>query len=211
MHSVVVGLGKTGASCVRFLAKRGDRVSVTDTRSAPPGSRRARQAGGGGGPAARRIRSVAARGRVAGADVARRVARRAHRQGSARAGHRRAGRCGTVRARGAGPGDRHHRHQRQEHGDDPGGALRGGSRTARAGRRQSGRARARSARPTQAGFVRARAVELSIGDHLVIGALGRGGAERQRRSPGPLSFGGSVCARQGTHLCEGLDGGAERG
>ena len=37
MHSVVVGLGKTGASCVRFLAKRGDRVSVTDTRSAPPG------------------------------------------------------------------------------------------------------------------------------------------------------------------------------
>ena len=37
MHSVVVGLGKTGASCVRFLARRGDRVSVTDTRSAPPG------------------------------------------------------------------------------------------------------------------------------------------------------------------------------
>ncbi len=37
MNSVVVGLGKTGASCVRFLAKRGDRVSVTDTRRAPPG------------------------------------------------------------------------------------------------------------------------------------------------------------------------------
>jgi UDP-N-acetylmuramoylalanine--D-glutamate ligase len=37
MNSVVVGLGKTGASCVRYLAKRGDRVSVTDTRSAPPG------------------------------------------------------------------------------------------------------------------------------------------------------------------------------
>jgi UDP-N-acetylmuramoylalanine--D-glutamate ligase len=33
----VVGLGKTGASCVRYLAKRGDRVSATDTRSAPPG------------------------------------------------------------------------------------------------------------------------------------------------------------------------------
>jgi UDP-N-acetylmuramoylalanine--D-glutamate ligase len=37
MNSVVVGLGKTGASCVRYLAKRGDRVSATDTRSAPPG------------------------------------------------------------------------------------------------------------------------------------------------------------------------------
>ena len=37
MHSVVVGLGKTGASCVRFLAKRGIAVSVTDSRRAPPG------------------------------------------------------------------------------------------------------------------------------------------------------------------------------
>jgi UDP-N-acetylmuramoylalanine--D-glutamate ligase len=37
MNSVVVGLGKTGASCVRYLAKRGDHVSATDTRRAPPG------------------------------------------------------------------------------------------------------------------------------------------------------------------------------
>jgi UDP-N-acetylmuramoylalanine--D-glutamate ligase len=37
MNSVVVGLGKTGASCLRYLAKRGDRVSVTDSRRAPPG------------------------------------------------------------------------------------------------------------------------------------------------------------------------------
>src|ERR1700683_1291060 len=37
MHSVVVGLGKTGASCVRYLVKRGDRVSATDSRRAPPG------------------------------------------------------------------------------------------------------------------------------------------------------------------------------
>ena len=37
MRSVVVGLGKTGASCVRYLAKRGDHVSATDTRRAPPG------------------------------------------------------------------------------------------------------------------------------------------------------------------------------
>jgi UDP-N-acetylmuramoylalanine--D-glutamate ligase len=37
MASVVVGLGKTGASCLRYLAKRGIPVAATDTRSAPPG------------------------------------------------------------------------------------------------------------------------------------------------------------------------------
>ena len=37
MHSVVVGLGKTGASCVRYLAKRGVPVSATDSRRTPPG------------------------------------------------------------------------------------------------------------------------------------------------------------------------------
>jgi UDP-N-acetylmuramoylalanine--D-glutamate ligase len=37
MHSVVVGLGKTGASCLRYLWKRGIPVSATDTRRAPPG------------------------------------------------------------------------------------------------------------------------------------------------------------------------------
>jgi len=37
MSSVVVGLGKTGASCVRYLARRGMRVSATDSRRAPPG------------------------------------------------------------------------------------------------------------------------------------------------------------------------------
>jgi UDP-N-acetylmuramoylalanine--D-glutamate ligase len=37
MTSVVVGLGKTGASCLRYLAKRGVAVSATDTRTAPPG------------------------------------------------------------------------------------------------------------------------------------------------------------------------------
>jgi len=35
--SVVVGLGKTGASCVRFLAQRGVPVRATDSRLAPPG------------------------------------------------------------------------------------------------------------------------------------------------------------------------------
>jgi UDP-N-acetylmuramoylalanine--D-glutamate ligase len=37
MHSVVVGLGKTGASCLRYLSKRGIAVSATDTRRTPPG------------------------------------------------------------------------------------------------------------------------------------------------------------------------------
>jgi UDP-N-acetylmuramoylalanine--D-glutamate ligase len=36
-HSVVVGLGKTGASCLRYLARRGIAASATDTRRAPPG------------------------------------------------------------------------------------------------------------------------------------------------------------------------------
>jgi UDP-N-acetylmuramoylalanine--D-glutamate ligase len=36
-HSVIVGLGKTGVSCLRYLAKRGIAVSATDTRPAPPG------------------------------------------------------------------------------------------------------------------------------------------------------------------------------
>jgi len=37
MHSVVVGLGKTGASCLRYLSKRGIRASATDSRRTPPG------------------------------------------------------------------------------------------------------------------------------------------------------------------------------
>ena len=37
MNNVVIGLGKTGASCVRYLVRRGERVSATDTRGAPPG------------------------------------------------------------------------------------------------------------------------------------------------------------------------------
>lgn len=37
MSSVVVGLGKTGASCVRYLASRGIPVSATDSRREPPG------------------------------------------------------------------------------------------------------------------------------------------------------------------------------
>jgi len=37
MVSVVVGLGKTGASCVRYLARRGLPAAVTDSRRDPPG------------------------------------------------------------------------------------------------------------------------------------------------------------------------------
>src|SRR5882672_1088793 len=35
-HVVVVGLGRTGFSCARFLAARGERVVVTDSRAEPP-------------------------------------------------------------------------------------------------------------------------------------------------------------------------------
>ena len=37
MHSVVVGIGKTGASCLRYFAKRGIPARATDSRSDPPG------------------------------------------------------------------------------------------------------------------------------------------------------------------------------
>jgi UDP-N-acetylmuramoylalanine--D-glutamate ligase len=37
MHSVVVGIGKTGASCLRYLLKHGVPVSATDSRRTPPG------------------------------------------------------------------------------------------------------------------------------------------------------------------------------
>jgi UDP-N-acetylmuramoylalanine--D-glutamate ligase len=37
MHSVVVGLGKTGVSCLRYLARQGIPVRATDSRPAPPG------------------------------------------------------------------------------------------------------------------------------------------------------------------------------
>jgi UDP-N-acetylmuramoylalanine--D-glutamate ligase len=37
MTSVVVGLGKTGASCLRYLARRGITATATDSRAAPPG------------------------------------------------------------------------------------------------------------------------------------------------------------------------------
>jgi len=37
MHSVVVGLGKTGASCLRYLSRHGIAASATDSRPTPPG------------------------------------------------------------------------------------------------------------------------------------------------------------------------------
>jgi UDP-N-acetylmuramoylalanine--D-glutamate ligase len=35
-YAVIVGLGRTGISCARYLHRRGWRVAVTDTRAAPP-------------------------------------------------------------------------------------------------------------------------------------------------------------------------------
>ena len=37
MKTLIVGLGKTGLSCARFLADRGMEVAVTDSRERPPG------------------------------------------------------------------------------------------------------------------------------------------------------------------------------
>lgn len=36
-RTLIVGLGKTGVSCARFLAGRGEQVAVADSRIAPPG------------------------------------------------------------------------------------------------------------------------------------------------------------------------------
>lgn len=36
-HTLIVGLGKTGLSCAKFLVQRGINVTVTDTRNNPPG------------------------------------------------------------------------------------------------------------------------------------------------------------------------------
>ncbi len=42
--ALVVGLGKTGLSCARFLAQRGFQVAVTDSRESPPGLTELREA-----------------------------------------------------------------------------------------------------------------------------------------------------------------------
>ncbi|WP_456448584.1 FAD-dependent oxidoreductase, partial [Thiolapillus sp.] len=34
---LIVGLGKTGLSCARYLSARGLQVAVTDSREQPPG------------------------------------------------------------------------------------------------------------------------------------------------------------------------------
>ncbi|WP_086480660.1 UDP-N-acetylmuramoyl-L-alanine--D-glutamate ligase [Oceanospirillum sanctuarii] len=36
-HSVVIGLGQTGVSCARYLASKGERFAIADTRFNPPG------------------------------------------------------------------------------------------------------------------------------------------------------------------------------
>ncbi len=42
--ALIVGLGKTGLSCARFLAQRGFQVAVTDSRESPPGLTELREA-----------------------------------------------------------------------------------------------------------------------------------------------------------------------
>jgi len=43
-RALVVGLGRTGLSCARFLAARGVEIAVTDSRAAPPGLEALREA-----------------------------------------------------------------------------------------------------------------------------------------------------------------------
>ncbi|MBK7658950.1 MAG: UDP-N-acetylmuramoyl-L-alanine--D-glutamate ligase [Betaproteobacteria bacterium] len=43
-HVLILGLGDTGVSCIRYLASKGARLSAADTRAAPPGLAAAREA-----------------------------------------------------------------------------------------------------------------------------------------------------------------------
>ncbi len=146
MHSVVVGLGKTGASCVRYLVKRGDRVSATDSRRAPPGLAELGELAAAvdlrlGGFDQSLLEGASQVLMSPGVSLEEPIARAARARGIEVLGG-----CGIIRARSACPGDRHHRHQWQEHRDHLGGAHGGRRRQEGLGRRQSRRAGARSAR-----------------------------------------------------------------
>jgi len=122
MHSVVVGLGKTGASCLRHLAKRGIPVSATDTRRTPPGLA---ELGGLansldlrlGGFDLSLLDGASQVLMSPGVSLDEPIARAARDRGIDVLGD-----VELFARQCAGAGDRHHRHQRQEHGHEPGGA-----------------------------------------------------------------------------------------
>ena len=129
---LVLGMGATGASCARHFAARGTTAWFADTRAAPPGLAA--------------IRAGDARRRTAGGQRSRRGARRRRRASSCRraststcrvlADARRRGAAGAerprpVRRRVPRADDRHHRLQRQEHGDVDGRRHAGRRRLAR--------------------------------------------------------------------------------
>ena len=199
-----MGLGKTGASCVRYLAKRGDRGR--GHRFAPRAARALRSSAASREThrrPPRRLRSVAARRghrsvlMSPGVSLEEPIAQR-----GAGPRHRGARRHRAVRARGARAGDRR----------SPAPTARARSpawsRTwrAAAGRRvlaggNLGDAGARPARRAGAGSVRARAVELPAGNHLARSSSQA--AVVLNVTPDHMDRYASlddVCARQGAHL-----------
>ncbi len=137
---LVLGLGETGLSCIRWLARHGARIAAADTREAPP-------ALGALGCEHPQLRVTlgpfdddAPGGRGRGRCESGPCAPRTGPARGGRARHRGGRRRRDLRSRGCGPSGptraRSDRHQRQVHRDLPrrGDGARGG--TARAGDRQ---------------------------------------------------------------------------
>ena len=199
-HKVVVlGLGKTGLSCARWLHARGSEVAVLDSRASPPGLAQLQA----------ELPDVAAL--LGGFDAA--ILHTADEivvspgvpletpalAAAAAQGIPIIGDIELFRPRRDGTGDRHHRFQRQEHGDHVGGRDAAPGRAERRRRRQLGRTGARPPRePCR--LVRPRTLELPARNHRLAPGPGGDGAESLRRSSRSLCEPGRLWRRQGAHL-----------
>ena len=207
---LVLGLGDTGLSCVRWLARHGARLRAADTRAAPPalGAVRAQHpdvrvvlgpfdASAPGGRGRGRCESGRCASRTAPSRRARTRPRGRRRRRDLRARDC-ARREGRSRARSDG-------HQRQVHRD---GARR---RRWRAPPGCARRPSATSALPVLDALGAAEAggypdvyvvgaLELPARDHALAGTRRRGDAQRHAGPPRPLRLDRRLRARQGAHL-----------
>ena len=169
----VAGAARSGLAAAELLARRGARVTLSDSRAEAAGSRAAASAGRRAGarrPHAPR-RSRRADLVVLSPGVPPEQDGRAGGAGDGRAGHRR-DRAGVALA--AGPRDRHHRHERQvdddraDGTDARGGGLQGDGR--RQHRRAAERAGRRSRRPTRSTSSRRAAFSSSRSTRFIRGS-----------------------------------------
>ena len=201
---LVLGLGDTGLSVARWVARAGRHARASRTR-AP--RRRARRISRGelhtgpfGDGAARRRGPACASAPGSRSQGSRRaVGARAGASRSSATSSSSPGTCAPTRR----PGARDHRHQRQDHGDgaDRPPAARGRASTARS---PATSARRRSTRCMQARSAArglgAGALQLPAGDDLVARAGRRGDAQPERRPSRPLAGHRGLRRGQGAHL-----------